>query len=424
MVINVKKSDLNSFVKINKNEAEQLKKAGKEKGASIFKKLSKVLMIAVVVAVVLSLVVIGAKRFANVSMSTVTDGIKGLVLKASPGEGFPYDIGGNTLVQSEIVGPYLALVEKDKLVYLNSHAKDIFKFEHNFVDPVLKTKNGRAVFFCEGTKDYVVTSSSELLYSLDKTADTLDGGIITADVGSKGNLAFATWSNEYACKISVLNQKLKKVFYYGFSSGRVVDLSLSDDGKYLCAAVIDAQNATIFTRLMVFDLSKSDPVSDIRLDSQSGVDVEFLSGTNIELITLSALYRYNFASKKDIVTTLDFSGNDLDKMTIDVPSGRCSLAIKQFSSNSDTVFLFNSSADKYKTVQTDSVKAISRSSKYTVCLSDYKMYCIKNSSRKLFEINLETNIDDILVDGSSAYVFTGNRIYKLGLSHFTKFEIS
>lgn len=419
----MKKPNLNSFVKINKDEAQRLKEKGREKSKNIMPKVLKILTVLVATVIIISLALLGAKRFAGVSMSNVTDWFKGIVLRASPGEGFPYSIEGDVLVQSENVGPYLALVEKEKLVYLNSHAKDIFKYEHNFVDPVLKTKNGRAVFYCEGSKEYVVTSSSDLLYNTDKTADTLDGGIIIADVGSKGNLAFATWSDKYACKISVLDQKLNTIFYYGFSSGRVVDLSLSDDGKRVCAAVIDAQNATIYTRLMVFDITKSEPVRDIKLDAQSGVDIEFVSSKDIELVTLTSMFRYDYSSKNPPKKIFDFSGNDLDKVAFDSSSRNFSLAVKQFSSNSDSIFLFKSNSDNYKVAQTDTVKAVSRSSKYTVCLTDHKIYCIKNSSRKLFEIELNTNVDNVLADGNKMYVFTGNEIYKLGLSGFTKFEI-
>lgn len=419
----MKKQELKNLIKINQAEAEQFKDSSKKKTKKIVNKLSKVLTVFLVIVILLGLLFIGAKQFANVSMSNMTDWVKGIFLKASPGGGYPYTVTGD-LIQSENVGPYLALVEKDKLVFLNSHAKDIFSYEHNFVDPVLKSKNGRSVFYCEGTTDFVVTSSSEILYGYDKTANVLDGGIITADIGHKGNIAFVSWSDEYACKISVFNQKLKEVFYYGFSSGRVADLSLSDDGKYLCAAVIDAENATLFTRLMVFDLSKSDPVADIKLSSQTAVEIEFLSGKNIELITLSSVYSFNFASDSEPEKTLDFSGSDLDKVAFDSSSSKSSLAVKEYSSNRDTIYLSNKLATKFKTGEVDTVKAVSRSSKYTACLTDHKIYCLKNSSRQFFEIDLNANVDDILVSYSKMYIFSGDQIYRVGLSRFTDFEVN
>lgn len=418
------KKGLKDLIKINKAEAEQFRESGRKKTKKYLKKLNSVVKVFLVVVIILGLLFIGAKQFANVSMSNINDWVKGIFLKSSPGEGYPYTVSDKGVIQSELVGPYLALVEKDKLLFLNSHAKDIFTYEHNFVDPVLKTKNGRAVFYCEGTSDFVITSSSEILYGYDKTANVLDGGIITADIGRKGNVAFVTWSDEFACKISVYNQKLKEVFYFGFSSGRVVDLSLSDDGQYLCAAVIDAQNATLFTRLMVFDLSKSEPISDIKLDNQTAVNIEFLSGSNIELITMSSVYAYDFRSDSEPDQTIDFSGSDIDKAAYDPSGGRVSIAIKQYASNRDTVFLFNSSGTKYKTREIDAVKSISRSSKYTVCLTDHKIFCIKNSSRQLFEIDLNVNVDDVLVDSGKMFVFSGNQIYKVGLSRFTNFEIN
>lgn len=415
--------NLMSKIKINKAEAEQFKNKGKEKTSELLEKAVKLLKIFLVVIIILGLFFMAAKQFANVSMSNMTDWVKGIILKSKPGEGYPYTISDNGVIQSEIVGPYLALVEKDKLVFLNSHAKDIFTYEHNFVDPVLKSKNGRAVFYCEGMTDFIITSSSEILHGYEKTSKVLDGGIITADIGRKGNVAFATWSGEYSCKISVFNQNLKETFYYGFSSGKVADISLSDDGKYLCAAVIDAENATLFTRLMVFDLSKSDPVSDVKLLDQTGVDIEFLSGKSIELVTLSSVLNYNFASDKEPEIILDFSGNELQNVSFDSSGGKLSLAVKQLSSSYNTMYLFNSSGLKYKTTEVVSTKAVSRSSNYTCCLTDYKLLCLKNNSKKLFEIDLNVNVDSILVNNNHMFIFSGNQIYRVGLSAFTDFKI-
>ena len=414
-----------SKIKVDRQEAEHLKENAKKKVKKFSFKLHRVIKIVLVVIIILSLFFTSAKMFANVTMSNMTDWVKGIFLNASPGDGYPYEISSESVLQSETVGSYLALVENDKLVYLNSMAKEIFTLEHNFVSPVLKTRNGRALFYCADTTSFIVTSSSEILFDMQDTEDVLPGVIVTGDIGQRGNIAFACWSDECVCQINAYDQKLKREFCYNFSSGRVVDLCLSPDGNYLAAAVIDAKDAALFTRLMIFDLSKSEPVSDQILENQTAVDIEYLSGKNVELLTLTSLYNYNYtfsSSKPEQI--LDFSSNSLQAYDFDCSSKCFSIAVSEYVSSTSKVYFVKPNGKKYKTLDLNGLKKLQCGNKYTAALTEDAIYCINSNGKIRCEIPLEANVDDVLCSTSKLFAFAGVKIYKVSISHRTKLELN
>lgn len=409
-------------ISVDKKLINELQTASKNKLKNASKKMVKPIRIILVVLLAISLFFICAKQFANVTMSNMTDWVKGIFINMSSGEGYPYEITSEEVIQKDVIGPYLAIVENDRLVYLNSRAKEVFKYEHNFINPVFKTKNKRAIFYCADTTNFIVTSSSEVLYDMNDTSKTLEGAIITADIASNGNLAFANWSSECVCQINVYNNKLKREFYYNFSKERVVDLSLSDNGDYVCAVLIDAKNASLYSRVLVFDITNPKPIFDRRLENDVAVDVEFLSGNKIELLTMSSLYSFNFNSKKEMKKELDFSSNQLLKYDFEESSKRCSLAISEYSSNSGNIYGISSNGKNTYSVKVNGLKKLSRGSKYTAALTNNTLYCIKNSGRVKCEAELLTNVDDVVVSGNYLYVFSGNMVHRLKISRWTSFD--
>lgn len=409
-------------ISVDRDLIKDLQNDSKDKIKMASRKMAKPLKIILVVLVVLSLLFICANQFANVTMSNMTDWIKGIFINMSSGEGYPYEITSEEIIQKDVIGPYVAVVQNDRLVYLNSRAKKILEYEHNFINPVFKTKNKRAIFYCADTTNFIVTSSSDVLYDLNETSKLLEGAIITADIGSNGNLAFANWSSDCVCQINLYNNKLKREFYYNFSRERVVDLSLSDNGNYLCAVLIDAKNASLYSRVVVFDVTNPEPIFDRKLENEVAVDIEFLSENKIELLTMSSLYTFKYNSKKEMEKTLDFSSNQLLKYSFEDSSRRCSVAISEYSSNSGIIYgISPNGKSKYK-VKVNGLKKLTRGSKYTVALTNNTLYCIKNSGRIKCEAELSANVDDVVVNGNYMYVFSGNTIYRLKISRWTNFD--
>lgn len=410
------------YIKVDKNEAEKLKIQAKKKRQVVLKKLTKPAKILLVTVILLSLAFLSAKKFANVSMSNMTDSLKGIFLNSAKGEGFPYDITDN-YIQSEAIGSYLAVVGDKRLVYLNANAKEIFSFEHNFISPVFKTKNSRGLFFCEGSTNFIVTSCSEILYDLKATKNLLDSSIVNADIGQKGNIAFVNWSKESSCEINVFNNSLEKIYSYSFSSGRVLDISLSNDGKYMCAALIDAENAKIFTRLLVFSLESPKPLIDYKIKDETAFSIEFLANNNIVLSGLSKLYTFRFLKDSAPKVLIDYFGGSVQNFAYDSLSGRESLAVSEYISASSKIYLINSQRQKYKSFNVNALKSMSRNKKYTLCLTDGGVFCVKNNGKVKFRTDESISADEVVVSGSRFYIFSGNKIYSFGISRWTKVQI-
>ena len=411
-----------SKIKIDKNEATKVRTSFINVLKKNSPKIFALLKVLAVIVIVVSLIFISAKSFANVTMSNITESIKSVFVNFGSGDGYPYEISEDGAIQTENIDSYLAVVESDRLVYLNSTAKEILKFEHNYTEPVLKTRNGRGLFYNRGSKDFVVTAKSELLYTQEDTSKVLKGQIITADIGHRGQLAFATWSDEGVSRVSVFDSSLREKFYYVFSTGRVVDLSVSKNGKFVCAAVIDAENAQLYSRIVVFDVTSSKPVVDKKIVGETAVDVEYISKREISVLTLSSYFYIDSENGEISPGNISFENGIIEEYSFDTESHESSLAISVYGGNSCEVKGFSSSGKEKFSNQVDGVRKITRSDKYTAVLTDSKIYCYKDSGKLKSEISLPVNVDDIQLNGKKMYIFSGNKVYRLKVSKWNEFN--
>lgn len=401
---------------VHKDKKEKTNKKLTQHMSLFFKTLA-------VIIVSVSLVFIAATNLADVKLSYFTDSVRSVFLNFKKGDGFPHIVSNEGVKDMDLVGSDLSFVDNNHLINLNSNAGEILKVEHNFIKPALIAQNQRVLLFDRESSQFLITSSSKVLYDLKQTEKVLSHNIITAAIGKKGNVAFGTWSDEGICQMSVFSYKLKKQFVYNFASDRITSLSLSDNGKHVAVSVLGAKDAQVYSIIYIFSLDSTKPIVNKKIEGETVTNIDFLDDKNVNIISTQNRYVLTSGNKIEEKKSVDFQTHTLSKVAFDNDSGRSAILLSEYgNTGSNILYGFSSSGKKQFEIKLKNIKKIDCNRKYVVALSDDTLYCYNANGKLRGEIILNVNIDDIKFSGNRLYLFSGSKIYSCKPNRFTELE--
>lgn len=153
----------------------------------------------------------------------------------------------------------LVVLSETSLRVLNQSGEEIWSTPVKMSAPALSKGGGRAVAYdVGGTQLYVVDSGGK---RLELTADQ-EEPYISATLNDSGCLAVTAEKKNYKGCVSVYNEKLELVFAFNSSQRFVTDARVTDDGSYLAAVTLGQENSVFVSNVVLYDLSKTDPVAD------------------------------------------------------------------------------------------------------------------------------------------------------------------
>ncbi|NLN81692.1 MAG: hypothetical protein GX136_04010 [Clostridiales bacterium] len=184
------------------------------------------------------------------------------------GDGFPVDINGSSVLNMEKTKDGLALLTDTSLVVFNQKGGEVFRRQHGFSNPILRT-NGRWLLMADvgGNRLKIETRASTPIEM------KLDNYITSASIAGNGNFAVVTGSSSgYASEVMVYNRKKEIIYGWCDKELSIFDAALSPDGKSMAVVGIQAESGAMKSFLKIFDFDKMDPVS-----LYEGTDVMLLS---------------------------------------------------------------------------------------------------------------------------------------------------
>lgn len=248
----------------------------KKRTALTAKKIFKFLKIPIVVLAVAAALFLSARLMGNVAVSNITDSIRQVKTVFSKSEGYPYFLEAFNLRKVVPIGGGPLIVYNDSSLVLNASGDEIFSSQLDYADSKVITKNGRALIYSTSSNEVVLQSKTETLGSI-----TEDSPVIAAAFADNGSFATSHASEEHQSVLSVYNSRFKKVFQWNCSKERIADISLSGNGKNLAVIAIGAENAEIYTRLIIFNVGDEEPKADIKYSGTMFLKVVYTASNKI-----------------------------------------------------------------------------------------------------------------------------------------------
>lgn len=374
-----------------------------EKEVKKFKKKSKLsvfLTVIISVVIVLLIVIIGAQKLGNMTISAITSDVKTYFMQFGAGDGFPYNISSDSIKSIKINNSNLYLLSKNKTQVLTSTAKEIFESEHGFSSPVMKNNGSKIIVYDLDSGKYRVQTSSNIIIE-----DEADFNIMSAAIGRKGNYAIAAYCNDAQSLLTVYSSGQKKVFSHKFDTERIIDISLSDNGKYAAVAAVNAKSGSMYSTLYVFSFNSDEPVAVFDYPSTMLIKVNYVRGTDI--ITVGDNLRSYIKNNKTREDDISFDSDSIHNFVI-APNGVNAEILSRYGSSELSSLLVYSNKNK-ELARVDfenEVKAIDCDGKYIAVLFDSEVRTYDKNGKEKGTIFFNGTPINVAVDGKRTYVLT------------------
>lgn len=360
------------------------------------------LIISVVLAIVSVLLIVftAAQSLGNMTISSMADSVKSYFLSLGAGDGFPYDLDSTSVKDIKIDNSNIHLLLNTKTTVLNQTAKEIMPKPHSYSNPAMKSKGSKFIVYDLDSARFRLQNGSDIIRDGEAKSR-----IIAAALGKSGNYALATYSDSVQSVLTVYNTRNEEVFVWDFKSERVIDITLSDNGKFAAVATVDAFNGEVSSKVYVFNFKSDKAVSEFDYKGTTVVKVDYVKGDNIIVMgdNIRSYIKNNTKRNDDI----NFGSDILYKYCI-TDSGRSAVVLSQYGSTSLSKLSVYSNNDKEQfTVSFNKeMKWVDCDEKYTAVLFENEVRTFNKKGKQIGSISFTGEPVRVAVDGSRTYVLT------------------
>ena len=375
------------------------KSRSKKKKIRLTKKAKLTLSVLFVVTAILLIVFTAAQNLGNMTINTMVADVRAYFASLGAGDGYPYSIEADTVKDIKINNSNIYLLLNDKTTTLNPTAKEIMPQEHTYSSPVMKSENSRFIIYDLDSKKFRIHQNTEITYEGEAS-----GRIMSAAIGQKGNYAIGTYGSNVQSVLTVYDKSNEPVFIWNFKSERIVDIDLSDNGKFAAVITMDALNGEINSKLYVFDFTKAEYVSCFDYAGTTLVQVDYVRKTDI--IAVGDNLRTHIRSNTER-TDYSYNSDSLSYYSV-TDDGRSTLLLSRYGSASlSKLAVFNpKNKEQFSLNFERHIKGIDSDGKYTAVLFDNEVRTYNKKGKELATQTFEGEPISVAVDGNKIYVLT------------------
>lgn len=377
----------------------------KIRNTKMLKKIFRFARIPVVALAVIAALFLSVRLMGNVAVSNITDGIRQAKTVFSKSEGYPYSLEAFNLRKVEPIGGGPLIIYNDSSLVLNASGDEIFQTQLDYADSKVITKNGRALIYSNSSNTAVLQSKTENLGSV-----SADSTIVAADLSQNGTTAVTCSSEEHQSILSVYNSRFKKIFQWNCSKERIADISLSGNGKRVVVAAVGADNAEIYTRIIVFNIRSSEPIADIRYGGTLFMKVVYTADNRIIAVGDNRTVVLN--KKGEAIDELVYSEDSLLAVCAD-DSGNTVVCYEEFGGAKTGIVRFSKSGKKTCSISIEGIPdCVSAQGERTAVAIGNEITIYSARGKETKKIETQVTPKQIFFCSGTVYTVEGGAIYK------------
>lgn len=322
-------------------------------------------------------------------------------------EGFPYSVNANLVSDMRMLGPDVLLLTDESVTVLDSSGKEISRLPHTYKRPAMDLCAGRALVYDRGGRRLHVQNRRKIL--LEKELET---DIITCTIGRSGNFAVATRADNAAGLLTVYDKNVKEVFKWRSSKDYIMNIALSDDGKYAAAAVTGSSSGERYSRVYVFDLSEEEPLAEFSYPGAALFDLSF-SGNSTVLFTGDTL-RGVIENHTESVPAVEFGTGELSCYDTS-EDGLNALVLSEYGSMNanDLVVYDGAGQESFRQAFSQEVRWVSTDGENTAVLLAGSVQVFDKKGRQIGHFAVRSDALRVLVSGRDTYVLSMGELDRL-----------
>ena len=227
------------------------------------------------------------------------------------------ELDGDDNTQVYAYEKYICVFRKKNLEFYNKVGTQVGKLELDINEAVFTT-TGRYMAISEkdGSKFYLICGKEKLFES------EIEGNINQINVSNSGYVSIVISNTSYKSVVDVFDKTGNEIFKTNLVTARVVDVSMSQDSKYLAIAEIDLSGIIIQSSIQVvsMELTKTNPNEAIVYKYDAPTDKMIMNIEYQEQNKLICMYSDGIESleEKNSTNLVNFEDKQLSFMTIEL----------------------------------------------------------------------------------------------------------
>ncbi|MBR5381091.1 MAG: hypothetical protein IK136_00560 [Oscillospiraceae bacterium] len=238
----------------------------------------KVLISAVVLAIVLAAAFIAIKCDGDLSWDNIERTVKNLSARVRSAETFEFG-SSDGAVFADVGGGLLKLTGTRATLY-SAAGSELYSEKLRFSRPMTHACSGRAVAYGAGDREAFVFDGTGLAYSVE-----CEDAIISASVSAEGKLAVCTLESGWNGSVSVYSAKGAAQYKWYCSSGYPSIAAVSRDGGKLAVLTFGSEGAEV----VLLRTDREQELARYRLGEKLALDLRFMVNGNVAVLTEDSL---------------------------------------------------------------------------------------------------------------------------------------
>lgn len=322
-------------------------------------------------------------------------------------EGFPYSINANLVRDMQMLGPDVLLLTDESVTVLDSSGKEVSRLPHTYKRPAMALRAGRLLVYDRGGRKLRIQNCKKILLEKELKED-----IITCAVGRSGNFAVATRAENAAGLLTVYDKNVNEVFKWRSSKDYIMDVALSDDGKYAAAVVAGSEAGKLYSRAYVFDFSKEKPIAELSYPEASLFDVNF-SGKSTVLVAGDTL-RGVIENRTKKAEPVSFGASELRCYAASEEGVSATVLSEYGSMNANNLVVCDEEGQElFRHAFEQEVRGVSCDGSDTAVLLAGSVQAFDAKGRRIGHFAVRSDALRVLVNGRSTYVLSMGELDRL-----------
>ena len=377
----------------------------KKRNAITVKKILKVLRIPLVVLVVAAALFLSIRLVGDVAVSNITDSIRQVKTVFTKSEGYPYPLDTLNFRNVVPVGGGPLVIYDDSTLVMNAAADEVFTMQLGYSDSKAVTRNGRALIYSPSSNEVILQSKTEKLGSI-----TEGTPVTVAALSEKGGFATSHAADENQSILTVYNNRFKKIFQWNCSQEFITDISLSGNGKRVAVAATGVENAEIYTRIIIFDVKKTEPIADIKYSGTLFLRVVYTNSNRIIAVGDNKTVVHN--KKGEVIDELVYSEDSLISVCAD-DSGNTTVCYEEFGGSKTGIARFSASGKKTCSIVIDGMPdCVAAHSGRIAVASGNNITVYSSNGKESKTIETESPVARIFICSGTVYTVESGSIHK------------
>ncbi len=368
------------------------------------KKIFKIIRIPVVILAVAAALFLSARLMGNVAVSNITDSIRQVKTVFTKGGGYPYSLDTFNFKKADSIGSGVLAVYNDSTAVLNSSAEELFNMQIKPGSRVI-TQNGRALVYGTASNEVILQSKTEKLGSV-----TEESAVVVAALADNGSFATSHASEKHQSILRVYNSRFKNVFQWNCSQERIADIALSSNGRNLAVAAVGAENAEIYTRIIVFNIGDAEPKADVKFSGTMFFDVVYTASGKIIAAGDNRTVVLN--KKGETVDETVYAEDSILAVCSD-DSGNTVVCYEEFGGSKTGIVRYSRSGKKTCSIVVDGIPdCIAAEGGRIAVASGNEIVVYSQNGKEVKRIDTENSVMQLLISSGTVYAVDGGAIHK------------